>query len=231
MAVPAKKVGGYVNCPRCAGRLWVQETPNEALPPAPLRPMPLPPALTPLPAAPVPAAPEPPPAAPRKVARLVTSEAAPSNLTLPADGQLPVLHLDEPEKKQAGARPRSVHPAVLFAVLAASAIMTLVLAFGDFGSPPPPTAAKKDEARQEIREKYFGGGKLEGSEDPLPYQICLREAQQAHSRGNRKAERDAYRKVLDMLRAAPAGRERGLTGSKARDEELEKLIVLLLSEK
>lgn len=281
LAVPAKKVGGYVNCPRCAGRFWVQETPAEspapaavspwsaapasagpmqearpggaarstpgpvtpasmtaavapavpAMPPGYVRPMPLPPALTPAPATAAPAAAAPLPAASRKVARLVTSEAVSSNLKLAADGQLPDLHLEQPEKKEAVARQKTVHPAVLFAVLAASVIMTLMLVLMEGEPQPGASAADKVKARREIREQYFGGGKLAGSEELAPYQIYLREAQQAHSRGDIKTERELYRKVLDLLRAASDGRQRGLTGSQKRDEDLEKLIVQLLSEK
>lgn len=184
------------------------------------------PAPIPNPAAPVAAPPVMSPA--RKVARLVTSDAASSTLKLAADGQLPDLHLDQGESKKAEAKPRTVHPAVLFSILAVSVCVSIWLVLSDAGTPPPTGKAKAD-ARRYIREHYFGSGTLDGGE-LAPYQIYLREAQQAHSRGDQKAERQSYRKVLGLLRADPAGRQRGLTGSRTRDNELETRVMLLLSE-
>jgi hypothetical protein len=62
-----------------------------------------------------------------------------------------------------------------------------------------------------------------------PYQILLRDAQQAYSRGDHRAQRDCYGKVLDLLRAERGSEEKGLTGSRSKDKELEEALLVLLS--
>ena len=81
--------------------------------------------------------------------------------------------------------------------------------------------------RQKIEDHYFGSGTLEAKRLE-PYQLLLREAQQAQSRGDDKTERKRYHKVLDMLRAERGAEERGLTGSRSKDKELEEAISVLL---
>jgi DNA-directed RNA polymerase subunit RPC12/RpoP len=292
LAVPQKMASSYVNCPRCSGRFWVNETETEgpanttaapgmqvpvagngastsalpevmraaAIPTAPqVAPVPspsrwsggLPTAPASVPAPPV-AIPTPvqvgagsaqtagitttPPAAPpvvaptRKVARLVTSDAASSSLKLAADGQLPNLHLDQADSPdKAEAKQRGVRPAVLFGLLPLCVAACLFMLLAESGPPRSEAGKAKAEARRYIREHFFGGGSLDKGE-LAPYQIYLREAQQAHSRGDRKAERQYYQKVLALLHAENAARERGLTGSHGRDKELETRVVLLLSE-
>ncbi len=67
--------------------------------------------------------------------------------------------------------------------------------------------------------------------EPLaPYQVELREAQQAYSRGQPNVAQAHYRKVLDMLRAEGGSRFRGLTGAPARDKNLEELLSRLLGQ-
>jgi hypothetical protein len=63
----------------------------------------------------------------------------------------------------------------------------------------------------------------------LPYQLLLREAQQAHSRGDLALERQKYREVLRMLRAEGRGKFEGLTGTPKSDQDLAKLLGTMLS--
>ena len=112
---------------------------------------------------------------------------------------------------------------ILSVVLTVAIVM---VASGDDGSSVT-TQAKKD-AMAKIEEQFFGNparGEL------LPYQRLLREARQARARGDFKAERLYYKQVLDLLHtetlgrvvdAAPRNRlEKGITGSRDHDQELE----------
>ncbi len=100
------------------------------------------------------------------------------------------------------------------------------------------TTEKKKDAITKIEDPQFFG-------DPtrralLPYQRLLRDACQARARKDFKAERVYYKKVLDLLhaetwdessrRASPNRLEKGITGSRNHDRELEQLILTVLGE-
>ena len=98
------------------------------------------------------------------------------------------------------------------------------------------TEAKRN-AMTKIEEQFFGNpaqGEL------LPYQRLLREARQAWSRGDLKAERELYKRVLDLLHtetrdeSSPekvrSGLEKGITGSRKNDQDLERYILTILEE-
>jgi hypothetical protein len=182
------------------------------------------------------ASPTPPPQA-RKVARLVSAEAAESNLKIAPDGQLPNLQLlDVENKDKAQGKSRSVPPLVLVAVWLFSVVMTVaIFLFSGNNSDSAALMQKKAQAMKEIEDQYFG--------DPshvalLPYQRLLRDAQQARARDDFKAEKQYYRQVLDQLRTeSHAGGqssakhlEKGVTGSREHDRELEKLIITVLGD-
>ena len=163
----------------------------------------------------------------KKVARFITAEAAQSTIQPNADGKLPGLQLDERQaadgNKNKGA---TVRPMTLVAVLAASVIMSVTLAF--MGSTPEDPAARqrKEHSRQEIRDTFFTN-----INKPLaPYQIYLRQADQAHASGDYQTERKLYLKVLNMLRGVPDKVGHGVTGSTERDKELEDDITDILSD-
>ncbi len=78
-----------------------------------------------------------------------------------------------------------------------------------------------------IEREYFSH--LDPNEPLVAYQLLLREAQRAYTRGDKQAERDAYRSVLRLLRAE-RGRFEGLTGSPKSDEDLENHITIILQE-
>jgi hypothetical protein len=217
-------------------------------PTPPMRIAPLSPAASGLhPAAPAPVASAPAvpaPAAPgplmpnRKVARFVAAEAAQSTIKPAADGRLPDLCLQEGQAKQKEeGKSTTINPLVLFGVLSLSVVLSVVLVLIDT-EPQSSASEQKARARKIIEEKYFGGGTLEGGK-VQPYQAYLRNAQQAHSRGDVKAEREFYRKVLDLLRtdpgasdpgAGPGARRHFLTGAYKTDEELEEQVRILLRE-
>jgi DNA-directed RNA polymerase subunit RPC12/RpoP len=246
LQVPSKLADGYVNCPRCKGRIWVsRDAKAESTPTAPLA---APPnefkkgtpadfsssayennhqkTLLDKPAEP--SAPPPAPEQPKKVARFIAAEPADSALQLAADGKLPQLHLEETASRQtAKARPSSMSPLLLGGILTLSVALSIMLAAI---GPPAPTASlveQQAEKRLFIEHNYFGGGNLDNR--PLePYQLLLREAQRAFSRGDRKTQRDCYRRVLEMLRAERGEGRPGLTGSPSRDKDLEQAIAVLL---
>jgi hypothetical protein len=91
---------------------------------------------------------------------------------------------------------------------------------------PQPDVAKW-RARRVIEEEYFSS--LDSPEVRDRYQVFLRDAQRAYARGDRVAERKAYGKVLDMLRAEH-GPFDAVTGSPSRDKRLEEQIIVLMRE-
>jgi hypothetical protein len=183
---------------------------------------------------PGPVAPEP----PRRVARLIAADTPPSSFTLAADGQLPHLQLRESQSAAAAeVKSKAVHPLVLLGLLGMSVALSLALVLIDVDSPSSADSQRKAAARELIERQYFG--------DPehghlAPYQVYLREAKQAHYRGDEKAERQCYRKVLDLLRAEPRERSSlapgvdglapGVTGSRDFDRTLEQQIAILLGD-
>ena len=97
----------------------------------------------------------------------------------------------------------------------------MVLVLLDVGPSSAASSQRKDAMRQTIERRLFRLRTASESKDLEPYQVLLREAQRAYTRGDRKTERDDYRKVLDMLRAERGSYEKGLTGSRTSDKELE----------
>lgn len=164
------------------------------------------------------------------MARFITAEAARSPLTLNADGKLPDLHLTESNQPGAKHKPEKttgLNPLILVGVICLSIVTSVMLVFVDVDSPNPQHNVAKWRARRVIEEEYFSS--LDSPAPQERYQIHLRDAQRAHTRGDRATERKLYRQVLDLLRA-----ERGpfdtVTGTPSRDKTLEEQIVILLRE-
>ncbi|MBU4270548.1 MAG: hypothetical protein KKE86_06155 [Planctomycetes bacterium] len=233
LQVPGKLAGGYVNCPHCKGRLWVskdaaaEKTPSAPLAEPPLKREPAP--IEPSPPSPAIPDPPPPPAPRKKVARFISAETADSTLRPAADGKLPELQLDEgairqkPQEKSS-----SMNPLVLLGVLSVSVVLSIVLAMIDLNPPADPRSKTKEQQRYLIERDFFGTGNID-NRTLKPYQILLREAQRAYTRGDYKTERENYRRVLEMLRAERGADRKGLTGSRRRDMQLEEAISVLLS--
>lgn len=179
-------------------------------------------AVAPPVAAPLPAVA--PPGGTRKVARFIAADPAESMVQLAADGQLPNLQLVDAEKPVVEtAKTSTMNPLIVLAAIAASFCASVMLLLTDFGSSEG--EQHLSQVRQQLEAYYQGDkGKL------APYQVHLREAQQAYSRGDRKTERQHYRKVLDQLRAEGGSRFRGLTGTPTSDKKLENLLSTLLGD-
>ncbi|MBN1590339.1 MAG: hypothetical protein JW888_12560 [Pirellulales bacterium] len=158
------------------------------------------------------------------MARFISADTAQSPLELAEDGKLPELSLQRDIEKVAGKdKASSMNPMLIAVALLASVALSIVLVFWDPASTGPSDA--KVKARQEIRDNFF----MTTNDAPLaPYQRWLREAQRAASRGDRVTERKRYQDVLDQLRAERGPFDPGLTGSRTRDKELEKLIIVML---
>jgi hypothetical protein len=145
-----------------------------------------------------------------------------------ADGKLPALQLaDSPESTASSSAETQSPPIPLWLALmtvVASTLISLLLMTHDFdGSQAAQTT--KAEARKQLTAFY--GDNL----TPLsPFQVHLREAQLAHSRGDFAAERSRYRQVLALLRAEGRSKFDGLTGTPGGDAELARLLAILLAE-
>ncbi len=176
----------------------------------------------------------------RKVARLVKADAAQSTLQLAADGQLPNLQLQEGDKNDKGrGQSRSIPPVVMILAWIVSVALTvgIVMFNGENGGSNATTPAKR-EALAKIEDPQFFGDPARGG--LLPYQIMLREARQARARGDFKGERKYYKKVLDLLHTETWGGaagtasgthlQKGVTGSREHDRELEQLILTVLGD-
>jgi len=172
------------------------------------------------------------------LARLVSADAAQSTLKLAADGQLPHLQLLEGDKKdKAQGKSRSIPPVVMILAWIVSVLLTIaiVMVTGEDEASNVTTQAKKD-AMARIEDPQFFGNPARG--ELLPYQRLLREARRAHARSDFRAERKYYQQVLHLLHtetwggATSAGPgthlEKGITGSREHDRELEQLILTVL---
>lgn len=163
-----------------------------------------------------------------KTARFIPAQPAESSLRVAEDGTLPQLQLRESNAPRGGPQePKGSNPWLVFVAVGLSALASVFLLLTDPAAPPASLQEEKANARWRIEEEYFANL---NSADPLkPYQLLLREAQQAHSRGDWATEREKYREVLALLREERAPFERGLTGSRRRDKALEELITVLLA--
>ncbi len=85
-------------------------------------------------------------------------------------------------------------------------------------------------AWEQLETTYFGDGAA-----LKPYQLLLRQAQQAQHRGQQKQRDILLRQVLDLLRAERPNPAFGITGYQTpappNDQHLEETIMTLLREK
>jgi len=183
-----------------------------------------------------------PPVAPpaRKVARFVTAEAAASGLQLAEDGKLPELRLQEGQQTRTEKKHSGMNPLVLAGLLSLSVAMSIGLVLLDPNAEDGSAGQERQRAWRQIETDYFSN--LDPNAPLQPYQVYLREARQAETRGDGKTETDRLRKVLGLLRTERGGLdekqrrlegtqwsfEKTLTGSPDRDATLEKHISTLL---
>jgi hypothetical protein len=159
-----------------------------------------------------------------KVARFLTPEAKSGVEPLAADGKLPALSLAEDDPQKRPEEQKSTNPALLVTLLSLSFGLSALMLMMDFG-PQETGRVRREQARQHLSEFY-----AQPDESLVPYQVYLREAQRAHSRGDRAAERESYRRVLRLLRAEGRSRFETVTRTPAGDDRLEELLSILLSE-
>ncbi len=167
----------------------------------------------------------PPGPAQRKTARFITADSVPSTVHLAPNGELPKLQLAESAHQKQGTKDSKVNPLVLVGAACLSFCFCVVLLLSDFEGPA--VDSTEEAAIRQTLESYY-----KNQEGPLaPYQVELRDAQQARSRGDHQAEQLHYRKVLNLLHAErdPRDRFRGLTGTPKSDQDLEKQLARLLT--
>lgn len=166
-----------------------------------------------------------PPAVPQiAVPRFKPVDPTAAAVSLTEAGTLPALNLAD-VKSPAKAVPQTEKPPRtlgLTLIVAASLTLSVCLSLVDF-SPAGGNADARERARIKIASFYGGSrGAIE------PYQLLLRDAQRAHSRGDHDTERAKYREVLRLLRAE--NRASSLTETQSGDQELEAAIAVVLEE-
>lgn len=157
-----------------------------------------------------------------KVARFIAAVSQDSTVQLTAEGKLPELSLAEATAKKPKTSESNTSPLVLGLVLCVSTLASILLLVADFkGSGSDETSVQ--QARESIAGYYTSySGKL------LPYQVLLREAQRAADRRDFAAEKDAYRRVRDLLLSESKDPYAGVTGTQSGDEELARLLAIML---
>ncbi|HUG90400.1 MAG TPA: hypothetical protein VML55_06185 [Planctomycetaceae bacterium] len=169
----------------------------------------------------------------RQVARFITDATGEPLVKLGEDGHLPELALAEGAARTRRPAGRSEgSPLAVYLAIACSVLLSLILLLLPDGASGP-SARETARARQNVEEFY----ERRGSEI-RPWQRLLREARLARGRGDRASERQAYRRVLEMLNSeefvrhgqASVGAAPSLTGDRKSDQRLRELIAVLLEE-
>ena len=159
----------------------------------------------------------------KNVARFITDQGGP-RVELGADGHLPELALqDDPTHKEKQAKPKQSNSALLYSALGLSFLSSLAMLFADV-DPPSVSELSKADAREEI-VRFFGSDDKELE----TWQKQLRAARLAHSRGDADTELMTYRRVLALLKSEDRDTHVGITGHLSTDEELKKLIGIIIS--
>ncbi|MBD3674309.1 MAG: hypothetical protein HUJ26_12360 [Planctomycetaceae bacterium] len=165
----------------------------------------------------------------RNVAKFITDQVGDPLVQLGEDGHLPELHLAEiegggKEKKSSEKKQSSGgNPLLLGVVLGLSLISSVLLMVM---APEPGGRSSVDQSTARIEIRQFYGGEDDELED---YQILLREAALAHSRGETGEEKDYYRRVLKMLISEDNQGLIRLTDSREQDQKLRDLLSILLA--
>lgn len=159
----------------------------------------------------------------KNVARFITDQGGP-RVELGADGHLPELALeDDPTRKEKQVQPKQSNSTLLYCVLGLSFLSSLAMLIADV-DPPSVSELSRSEAREEIT-RFFGSE----DDDLKPWQKSLRAARLAHSRGDTQAELAEYREVLSVLNSEDRDPHIGVTGHLSTDDELRRLIGLIIS--
>ncbi|MEM9943847.1 MAG: hypothetical protein AAF939_19960 [Planctomycetota bacterium] len=159
----------------------------------------------------------------QQTARIIKTESVQPQLTV--DGKLPTLQLKDDVKPKHEEDSITRNPAFIGVLVCVSLLLSVLMLL--IAQPP------KDKARQAVENarsaiKKFYSVRID--ENPQPYQLDLRQAQLAHSRGDFIAETQAYQRVMLRFRAEDDGKPFKVTGSKDWDTELHDLVSTLLNE-
>lgn len=168
-----------------------------------------------------PAAPQP----PANTARFKAASAQSPTVVPAADGKLPTLQLADADvdPAQAAGGDKAVPLWMASLAVVASTVISVILLVGD-PQGGESASSRRAQARRDLAI-YYGTEAVQ----LRPHQVLLREAQQAHSRGDFATERQRYRQVLALLRAEGRNQYVGLTGAPKDDEELARLLSILLA--
>ena len=159
--------------------------------------------------------------APSPTARIIPLAAPDTSVESVKD--LPTLKLAEEKQPLLKSSELSSNPVFLGILVCCSVISSgLILFFA--GGAGKVDRGKLDRIRNEIARFY----ETRIDVDLKPYQLELREAQLAYSRGDIQGEKAAYRKVMRRFRAEDRSQYAGVTGSPTSDAELEKLVSIML---
>lgn len=113
---------------------------------------------------------------------------------LGADGRLPELVLEGEVRKEVEAASSVMsHPLLLLGVLSLSITLSVVMLFVS------PTVSSSHSANQQEARRQLELYLAVPGQPMAPFGQSLREALQAHNRGDRAQERRRYREVLDLL--------------------------------
>lgn len=165
-----------------------------------------------------------PPAPQVAVPRFKPVDPSAAAVSLTEAGTLPALNLADAKGPAKMVSPTEKPPRTLglTLIVAASLTLSVCLSLVDF-SPADGDAGARERARAKIASFYGGShGTIE------PYQLLLRDAQRAHSRGDHITQRAKYREVLRLLRAEH--RSSSLTETQSGDQDLEAAIAAVLDE-
>lgn len=171
-----------------------------------------------------PAAPTPPAPPPIAVPRFKPIDPSAAAVSLTREGTLPELSLADakPSPKPAQQTKKEPPTLTLTIILALSVTLSVCLSLVDF-SPQAGNLDEREQARSRIATFY---GRPDARPDP--YQLLLRDAQRAHSRGDHATEQAKYREVLRLLRAE--NRSTSLTETHQGDRDLENAISIVLAD-
>jgi hypothetical protein len=176
-----------------------------------------------------------------KQARFVTAGETATHMKLGADGQLPQLALREGEQKEKKTEQRQgMNPLILVALLVSVGASVAILFLPETSNSE---SRNKAEARKALETYYIDTkGSIDVASPNKPYQYYLREALQAHRRGDYATELRSYRHVMNLLHSEGISETFGLTGKIGEplrpgdsplppgDRHLEKQLSILLSD-
>lgn len=170
-----------------------------------------------------------------KRATFVTVDPAETNIHLGDDGKLPELVLNKtakPEDEET-ADSSGKPPWVMIAALVGSLGVSVLLLFAPIGGGSGETREQK--SARDVLKDYYISNTFNPNAPLEDYQNVLRQAIQAHDRGDLPEERRLYRQTLDMLASEDLNEHRGLTGVPSGEEHpsdpmLRKLLAELLKQ-